>query len=116
MQADFNQAQLSRITLPRLNRPRRESRSEEILTEREVRIVKRIALQYVAPFRFHVVDFPQKSNLLRCAVVKAATSRFVVNQVRVWRPDNPVAGFPQSQTKIDVIESDCQLFIEPSEL
>ena len=116
MQADFSQAQLGRITLPRLTRPRRESQSEKVFPERQVRIVKRIALQTVAPLRIHVIDFGEKSDLLRRAVVKAATRRFVVNQVRVGRPDNPVAGFPQSQAKIDVIESDCQIFIEPSEL
>src|SRR6266566_7695048 len=116
VQGGFNQAKLRRNTLPRLNRSRRKSQSEEIFTEREVRIVKRIALQHVAPLRIHVIDFRQKSDLLRRAVVEAATSRLVVNQVRVWRPDNPIAGFAQPQAKIDVVESDCQIFIEPSEL
>src|SRR5690349_11243010 len=39
-----------------------------------------------------------------------------MNQLSMWRPDDPVASFAQSQAKIDVVESDCQIFIKSSNL
>src|SRR2546422_9757423 len=39
-----------------------------------------------------------------------------MDQLHVRRPNNLVAGFAQPQTKVDVIESDCEIFVEPSEL
>jgi hypothetical protein len=103
-------------TLPRFGRARRESEGEEIFAEREVGVVKWIALQYGSPLGVHVVDFGEKADLLRGTVVDAATSRFMMDQFRVWRPDDPVAGFAQSQAKIDVIESDREILIEAAEL
>src|SRR4029077_9890998 len=49
-------------------------------------------------------------------VVAPATSRLVVNQFCVWRPDNPVARCAQAKAKIDVVKCDGQIFIEPSDL
>ena len=64
----------------------------------------------------HVVDLGEKPDLLRRTVVDAATSRFMMDQFRVWRPDDPVAGLAQPQAKIDVIESDREILIEAAEL
>jgi len=45
------------------------------------------------------------------AVVEPATGRLVMNQLGVWRPDDPVAGLAQPQAKIDVVESDREIYV-----
>jgi hypothetical protein len=56
MCAAFTVARLTINNPPGSRRSWRKSQSEEIFSERKVRIIKRIVLQLIAPFRFHVVD------------------------------------------------------------
>src|SRR5205085_10151042 len=69
------------------------------------------------PFGFHILDFRQKPNLLPSDVVITATGRLMVNQLGVWRPNDPVASLTQPQAKIDVVESNREIhFIEAADL
>ena len=55
--------------------------------------------------------------MLAPVIVKTAAGRLVMNQLGMWRPDDPVARFPQPQAKIDVVESDREIyFIEAADL
>ena len=96
--------------------PRRNRELEARQIKRQVRIVERIVQQLDAPLSLHVRGLAHELRLLSRGPLMAARSRLVMNQVRVWRPNVSETRCLQTQTKINVIETDTEVdFIEPIE-
>ena len=73
--------------------------------------------QLRAPSLLHVIDRAFEFRLLFPCALMTARRRFVMNQIRVRRPDDAITALRQAQTKIDVVEGDAEIhFIESAQL
>ena len=61
----------------------------------------------------HVFYLRLKTTVLGHRVLQAAAGRFGVVELSVWRVDNAITVLPETEAKIDIIESDLEMrFVE----
>ncbi len=93
--------------------PRRDRQFEAGKVERQVRIVSGIVQQFETPLVLHKSGFAHEMSLLLLRRLMSAGGGLGVDQVSERRPDVEVARRDQTQTEIDVIETDREIrFVE----
>src|SRR2546421_8360617 len=104
-------------SLGEFRQTRRKSELESWNIERKIGVVKRIVEQFRGPGFLHVVGSAKKFGLFFFRSPMPSGGRFVMNQVRVRRPNDAIAAARQAQTEIDVVKTDAKIFfIKASEL